>query len=255
MRIIRSAIAFMVVFATMACNQSETPAPTPSRAAASAPSLWFICDGIDAPSVFVLEKDASGARVTLTEYNKAAGAEIARHDFGLGAPEGAAGSVYTPLLQDGAQAGYVRAFNPGMLETPGAAYTPPVTSVSLGERNISCRWLARTRLVAFSNRRSIAINEDADGDLIYTTFNFAEAGGAQPIELSDGARSTSFSLEVRGGEELVQPDGAEYRFQNGEHTYVVTVPRDGAAKLEVLRNDRLIQTEALIAVQTGAGGE
>ncbi|MEJ0061425.1 MAG: hypothetical protein WDM79_18515 [Terricaulis sp.] len=149
----------------------------------------------------------------------------------------------------------MRELNSGMLETPAAAYTAPFTSLTLGQRTMSCRWLARTRLLAFTDRRSLAITEDEDGDLIYTTFNFADAATAQPIDLSDGGRSTTFSLEVRGGEEMVTPAGAQYRFENGEYAYVVAAPAPGGARLEMLRSGRSIQTEPLIAVQIGVGGE
>jgi hypothetical protein len=253
MPIIRPALALLFVLSAVACNQTPPSAPQEAAIASAEPSLWFICDAINAHSVFVFEKDASGSGVQLTEYGKSDGA-IAHRALTLGAAEGA-GSVYTSLMDTDAEVGAVRNINPGMLETPAAVYTTPFTSLTLGERAIMCRWLARTRLIAFSDRRSLAITEDADGDLIYTTFNFADAAAAQPIDLSDGGRSTTFSLEVRGGEEMVTPSGAEYRFENGEYAYVVTAPTEGQAHLEVLRGGRSIQTEPLIAVQTGAGEE
>ena len=90
---------------------------------------WFICDAINAPVLLVFERDGATARVA--QYDKPNGALIQRTEYTIGAEEGAAGSVYTALLQNGAEAGHVRQINPGMLETPGAAYTTPFTRCAL----------------------------------------------------------------------------------------------------------------------------
>lgn len=213
MRVVRALLGLALLMAPAACDRREPSAAPPQAAAPTGPSVWFICDGVDAPSIFVLTKDAAGANVTIAEYDKRTGAETTRDDYTLGAPEGAAGSVYTPLLRDGADAAFVRAFNPGVLDAPTAAYTTPFSSVKLGERTVSCRWLARTRLMGFTARRSLVVYEDADGDLIYTTFNFEDAATAPAIDLSEGQRSTTFSLEVRDGAESLRPDGAEFRLR------------------------------------------
>ncbi|HVZ99316.1 MAG TPA: hypothetical protein VG841_03255 [Caulobacterales bacterium] len=241
-----------------ACDRAPAPAATPpppvSREAAAAPVLWFICDAIDAPAVLVVRKDARG-RALIEEYDKQRSAQAPAQEFELGASEGAAGSVYTALMRDGAQVGFVRALNPGVLETPAAAYTTPYTSLGIGDRRIACRWMARTRLIGFTARRSFAVTEDADGDLIYTTFNFDDAGSQRAIDLSDSQRSTTFSLEVRGGEEKTTPEASDFRFMARGYAYLVHAPKAGAPTLSVLHNGALVQTEPILAVQTGAGGE
>ncbi|HVY86741.1 MAG TPA: hypothetical protein VG943_16535 [Caulobacterales bacterium] len=232
---------------------SDISAVTTTATAAASPAVWFICDAIDAPSVFVLRKDASGQHASIMEYDKQRSAEVATTEFELGQPEGAAGSVYTPLMHDGQQTGFVRAINPGMLETPSAAYTQPFTSIGIGDRRIACRWLARSRLIGFTARRSFAITEDADGDLIYTTFNFDDATTHSAIDLSDAQRSTRFSLEVRGGEETTTPQGSEFRFSNHGYSYVVSAPREGEASLRVLRSGSTVQNEPILATEAGSG--
>lgn len=231
------------------CNPAEQPPPLP---ASTASSIWFICDGVDAPSVFALQRVSDA--IELTEYDKPNGALVARDTYALGEPEGAAGSVYTPLLRSGVNAGAVRETNSGMLETPGAAYTPRITEVRLGERAVTCRWLPRTRLFGVTGRRSFVVHEDADGDLIYTTFDFATAP-TPPIELSENGVSTSFSVEARGGEEIVSPDGVVFRFQGAEgYAYVIATRRDGGGELNVTRGGEIVQTEELAAFQLGNGG-
>lgn len=250
----RAALAFALALALAACGQSTesaTPPAEPAQQAAVTPP-WFICDAVSAPVLLVFERDGSTAHVA--QYDKPDGAIVQRTDYTLGESEGAAGSVYTALMQNGAEAGHVREINSGMLETPASAYTPAYTSVRFGDRDIACRWMPRTRLFGFTGRRSFVVHEDRDGDLIYTTYDFVGAANAQSIELSENGRTTSFSVEVRGGEENVGPNGAIYRFagQDG-YAYTVSINRDGTGQLDVSRNDTPVQSEPLIAFQQGSG--
>jgi hypothetical protein len=198
--------------------------------------------------------EREGAAVRVAEYDKPNGAVIARSIFAIGQEQGATGASTTPLLSDGVDAGSIGQTNPDMLETPGAAYTPRVTEVRLGRRAVSCRWLPRTRLMGFTGRRSFVVHEDADGDLIYTTFDFAAASSQPLVELTDNSVSTTFSVEVRGGEEMVRPDGAEFRFNASTgFAYLITLDDDGPGALAVFRDGAEVQSEPLIAVQHGEG--
>ena len=156
-----------------ACGRSEPPPPLPAPAANVVAPPWFICDAIDAPVLLVFERDGPKARVA--QYDKPNGALVRRTEYQIGAEEGAAGSVYTALLQNGVEVGHVRRINPDVMETPGAAYTTPFTAVRLAEREISCRWMPRTRLIGFTGRRTIVVSEDGDGDLLYHSYDFDSA--------------------------------------------------------------------------------
>lgn len=241
--------------ALVACEQSEPPPLSPDSTQTAAAQPWFICDAIDAPVLLVFQREGAVAHVA--QYSKPDGAIVQRTDYQIGAQEGAAGSVYTTLLQNGAEAGHVRQLNPGMLEEPSSAYTPPFTSVRLGDRDISCRWLPRTRVFGFTGRRSVVVHEDRSGDLIYTSYDFVAAAEAQPIELSENARTTTFSLEARNGVENASPGGAQYQFQaDAETTITVSVGRDGAGAVEVRRHGPTpLQTEQFVAFQIGVGAE
>lgn len=244
-----------LLLALAACSPA-TPPPAPTTAttvastSAATPAPWFICDAIDAPSLFLFTRDGDVAHVS--EFERPSGASEGAVDLQIGEGEGAAGSIYTPLTRDGADAGFVRELNPGALEHQGIAYTPLISSIKLGEREATCRWLPRTRVQGFTGRRSFVISEDADGDLIYTTFDFAAAAGAQPIDLGDNGRSTAFSVEVRGGSENVRPDGADFRFAGRDgYAYHVSLVNAGAGQLQVERNGVVIQTEPLTAFIVG----
>lgn len=239
----------VLAFGLAACGPAEPPPPlAPPRQAES--ETWFICDAIDAPVVLTFERSGTTARVA--QYEKPSGAIVQRTEYEIGGQEGAAGSVYTTLLQNGVEAGVVRQVNPGMLETPGAAYTTPYTSVRLGDREISCRWLPRTRLMGFTGRRTIVVQEDADGDLIYTSYDFARAAEAQPIELSDNGRTTPFSLEAREGSEQLRPNEARYEFQADAETNVAVIVSGRSARVEVrIQGPQPAQTEDLIAFIQG----
>lgn len=238
-----------------ACGERDAPSPAvpPTALASAAQSpIWFICDGIDAPLLAVATR--VGARVEIGRLDKMSGAEGARETYTVSTTEGAAGSVYTTLSRDGAEAAGVRAINTGVLENPGSAYTELVSTVTIDGETTSCRWLARTRVLGFTARRSFVINEDADGDLIYTTYDFADAANQEPIALSENQRSTPFSVEVRAGEERLSGNGAEFRFARAEYAYVVMLPRSGEGQVTVLRDGEAIQTEPIIAYQIGNAG-
>jgi len=251
-RTIRFAAAALLI-GIAACGQAEEPPPLPTPQPAEA-QTWFICDAIDAPVLLVFERSGTTARVA--QYEKPSGAIVQRTEYTIGGQEGAAGSVYTTLMQNGAEAGAIRQLNPGVLETPAAAYTTPYTSVRLGQREISCRWLPRTRLMGFTGRRTIVVSEDADGDLIYASYDFASAAAAQPIDLSDNGRSTTFSLEARDGREEVRPGGARYTFQADNETTITVVTENGQGRVEVRRRrPEPTQTEDLIAYVEGDAAE
>ncbi len=244
-------VAFLVLgLVVVACGQAEPPPPLPEPQQAARTPTWFICDAIDAPVLLVFERDGATARVA--QYEKPTGTIVQRTQYEIGEQEGAAGSIYTTLVQNGVEAGAIRQINPGVLETPGAAYTTPFTSVRLGAQEISCRWMPRTRLMGFTGRRTIVVHEDADGDLLYTSYDFASAAAAQQIDLSDNGRTTTFSLEARDGQEEVRPAGSHYRFQPDSETTIAVLTDNGAGRVEVHRHGpEAVQTEDLTAYVEG----
>ncbi|MFZ2028774.1 MAG: hypothetical protein WAU68_00570 [Vitreimonas sp.] len=236
-------------------TQAAAATTTPAATSANRSPIWFFCDGIDAPVVYLFANTASQNQTRFIEYDKRTGATLRSLDLQLGEGEGAAGSIYTPLQQNGQDFGHVRQVNAGAFETPAAAYTTPYTSVAIGEREVECRWLPRTRVAAFTGRRSFVIHEDADGDLIYTTFDFANAA-TQPIDQSENGRSTRFSVEVRGGQESVRPDGSDFTFPGRDgFSYHVALKSDGTGQLQVLRNGAQVQSEPLTAFIVGQASQ
>jgi hypothetical protein len=249
------ALAFAL--ALTACGQSAPPSPLPEPEQIAAAPPWLICDAVEAPVLLVFGAQANGV-TEVVQYDKPNGALIQRTSYTIGDAEGAAGSVYTTLLQNGAEAGHVRQVNSGMLENPGSAFTPAYTSVRIGERDIACRWMPRTRLMGFTGRRTIVVSEDQDGDLLYHSYDFAGAAEANAIEVSENGRTTTFSLEARDGQETTDANGARYTFQADVETeIIVSAPRNGTATVEVRRHGpNPVQTEDLIAyVQGNAAAE
>jgi len=255
-------LLFLAAVALAACGNPTNSAPATTTQAAAATTtaatanrspIWFFCDGIDAPVVYLFANTASETQTRFIEYDKLTGATVRSLDLQLGEGDGAAGSIYTPLQQNGQDFGHVRQVQAGNFETPAAAYTTPYTSVQIGDRDVACRWLPRTRVAAFTGRRSFVIHEDADGDLIYTTFDFANAA-TQAIDQSDNGRSTRFSVEVRGGQESVRPDGSDFTFPGRDgFSYHVALKNDGSGQLQVLRNGAQVQSEPLTAFIVGQG--
>lgn len=255
--------AFAALALLAACGERPEPAPEPTAPNAAAP--WFICDGVAAPTLVLATGGPPGATATLTIYDKTTGATAAApSEYTIGESEGAAGSVIVSLRNADGGAVDVRSTNPGMLENPSSAYTPRVSSVRLSLAssvgggaiqpvNIECRWLPRTRLLAFTGRRTIVVHEDADGDLIYTSYDFATAARAAAIDLGENGRTTAFSLEARGGRETTNAEGVTFEFQaDTETNIVVRYNRNGTGAVEVRRHGPApVQNEALIAAQIG----
>ena len=241
------------VSALAACGQSTAPPDLPPPTVSVRPTPWLICDGIDAPVLLLFADSPDDGRVRVERYDKTTGAIVSHEEINTSPGDAAAGSVYTQLMRDGANIGAVRQINPGMMETPGAAYTTPFTSVALDDLQLSCRWLPRTRLFGFTGRRSFVVHEDADGDLIYTTFDFGPGADTRPIDLSENGRSTTFSVEVRGGEERRPlPGSVEFRFTGADnYSYVISASGDGTGALDVERAGQAVQSEPLIAYQLG----
>lgn len=248
-------LAFLAAFALAACGNPAPHAELPPPRT-DAPPVWFICDGIDAPTAFVFADAPDDRRTRVLQLDKTNGQIVFDGEVALGDQEGAAGSIYTQLLIDGAEAGSVRQINPGMLETPGSAYTAPFTSVSFRGLNVSCRWMPRTRALGLTDRRSFVIYEDQSGDLIYTTYDFSAAAQQTPIDLAQNGRSTPFSAEVREGEENLGADGVSFTFNARDNIrYVAVLGRDGQGRLDVQSSGETVQSEPLIAFQLGAAEE
>lgn len=244
---------FAIVLFLGACGQPAPPPPLPEPPAQAAPEPWFICDALNMPALLVFERQNGVVRVA--HYDKPNGALVQRTEYQIGPEEGAAGSIYTTLTQNGAEAGAVRRLSTGVLEAPTAAYTPAFTSVRLGESEAQCRWMPRTRVFAITGKRTIVLHEDGDGDLIYTAYDYADAASARPIELSENARTTTFSAEVRDGAEQMGADGESYRFTAGPITYNVSIERNGAGALQVNGLSPPQAAEPFIALQRGVGTE
>jgi hypothetical protein len=242
-----------LTLALAACEQPAPPEPLRAPSAPIAPSPWFICDALNMPALLVFTRD--GGVVRVAQYDKPSGALAQRSEYQLGPEQGAAGSVYVTLLQNGAEAGAIRRLSTGALETPTAAYTPPFVAVRLGQSEAQCRWMPRTRVFAITGKRSIVLHEDGDGDLIYTAYDYADAATARTVELSNNARTSTFSAEVRGGDETVGADGESYTFSVGPIAYNVTVERNGEGALQVTGAPAPQPAEPFLAVQRGAGAE
>jgi hypothetical protein len=232
-------------------GDAPEPASTQIATLPSLPASWVICDATNQPLILAFDNAPSAGASRLLQIDKTVGAATFDGRIAYGNPDGAAGSIYTPIMVEGSEAGFVRNINPGMLETPGSAYTLPVTSVKFRNAEADCRWLPRTRFIGVTDKRSLVVHEDADGDLVYTTFDFSDGASRTPIELSENGRSTTFSAEIRGGEEYVAPGQTLFSFRApGAYEYRVLVDSQGP-RIEVWRDGAIALSEPFIAYQLG----
>ena len=215
---------------------------------------WFICDGIDSPTISVLGWPAAGGRSRLTTYQKNTAGSYTFQNYRVGAPDAGAGQLYYPLtLAKGSTTPSgtpysVHSFNTGMLDQPAQAITPPILSVTSAESDAQCRWVLNTRLLGFSGKRSVQITQTPGGPLTYQTWNFADAAKSKVVN-PDGVQRTSVpSLSISGGTRLISNTQESFVFQNAGYTYTVRVARlgqPGAASITVSRGGKVLQVEAL----------
>jgi hypothetical protein len=183
------------------------------------PPAWTLCDGVDRPQAIVAGLPDADHNLAVFTLDKRTGAHASR-TLKLGEPDPGAGNIYWPLNETaGAEAGYLRAINPGVLDDPKAAATATFTSVKLGEEITACRWAANTRVQAIGQRRSYLVTSEA-GQLVYRTFNYADA--VQPIQGPAGMISKP-SLEIRGGQETRTATGVLFAFENQGYRYTVEI--------------------------------
>jgi len=200
--------------------------------------VWFLCDpiGIGSPSLVTLPNE-QGVVFTLNPKMKGSPGV-----FHLGAPDPGAGQIYWPLNHPPYQPGNLHAFNPGVLASTEDAFTPTFTSINFGDSDLNCRWVARTRLMGFSNRRTFLVTQAADGGLEYRTFDFRDAPTAKAVEPDGAQRSTQPSLDIRGGRETT----AGFTFANKGYSYEVAAG-PGGGEVVISRHGERIATEDLIA--------
>ncbi len=184
---------------------------------------WLLCDGLDQPEIAVASLPDPSGQVTISIFSKAQPPAPPRAEvFHLGEPSPGAGQIYWPLTDSkGREAGNFHAFNPGALDSPADAFTPTFTSMAIGQTQAGCRWLARTRFMGFSARRSYLVTQAADGSLEYQTFDFKDAAGAKPVQPDGAQRSTSPTLDIKGGRETATPTGRLFVFESRGYRYTI----------------------------------
>ena len=101
--------------------------------------------------------------------------------------------------------------------------------------------MARTRFMGFSARRSFLITQTPDGGLEYQTFDARDAATARAVAPDGAPRSTTPSLDIKGGEETL--DG--FVFRNKGYAYAVDITAPAAVR--ITRDGAPVATEPLIA--------
>jgi hypothetical protein len=270
-----------LALALAACGEDQTPAPARSAASPASvsgspapapappgfagapyaasrtffklqdhyPPAWFLCDGIDRPAAMIVGLPDASGNIAVVSLDKARPGHHAPASFRLGSPDPGAGQIYWPLrTPGGAEAGYLRAFNPGMIDDPASATTATFTEVKIGQTVTACRWRPDILVEALGAHRSYLVTREA-GQLVYRTFNYDQAAAAQPLPDSGAARTTPPSLEIRGGTETPTATGRLYAFDNEGYRYTVEVG-DAAhphGAVMVVRSGRQVASEPLEA--------
>lgn len=180
-------------------------------------------------------RDRCQARcAAITLISKATGAATTSH-YVIGAGDPGAGQIYYPLSQGGREVGNLHAVNPGMLPSP--ARLPAFTSMRIGGRSLSCRFLADAELIAVTARRGVAILRDGT-KLGYRSFDFARPGAeVHP----DGVQRSNVPSATTGGGRAA---GDRYTFASGKYRYVVALGI--RPTLTAYRGTTRLQTERLL---------
>jgi hypothetical protein len=227
------------------CEREEPAKPPPAKApavvAAQPPAPWFICDGLNAPTLLVVSRrDAQGQATVLTLDKADLHPPLARL-YRIAPPQADANGATLAISREGAAAGHIRLASVERLPRPGEATTAPVVEVKLDDGPaLSCRWLLRTRLFGVTAGRSILVTDEEDGPLL-RTFDFKAPTGGRV--LPDGAQRSSLpTVRIPAG----RKSGDTYVFANEGYGY--TVSPDGVS---ITEDGRPTTAEPFIALQRG----
>ena len=242
-----------IALAFCLCVGADTASAAPAPGAAGQPfersrtywqaggavgQAWFICSALDGADVIVATRPDGKGRISLVQPT----AKDPPSDYRLGRPDPGAGQIYWPLSTlSGQSVGALHAFNPGALDDPKFATTATFTSIRVAGAQWNCRWLERTRLIGFSDKRTMAVTQAPDGTLEYRTYDFKDAGRLKRID-AGAEQATTASLDIKGGRST--PGG--FAFAHSGFAYDVAASPRGAT-IEVRKSGRLVQREPLIA--------
>ncbi|WP_157465118.1 hypothetical protein [Deinococcus apachensis] len=194
-----------------------------------------LCDAPD--RVITLSNSGAASIAVYRRFFKANPARVTRTMYSVGAPDGAAGSIYRPLypLQDGVDTNtytyYIRTSN-----VQGTASGETMDRVSLNtplDGRVSCRWASGVVFLGVTGRRTVIVRA-SNGRVTYTSRDFDGQGG---VTVTGGQHTT-------GGQEeytWTTPDGYAYRLAVGG------VSGGPGATLTVSRNGKTLGQEGFLA--------
>ena len=213
------------------------------RTHTAAQQVWFVCSPLEGTDQTVVGLPMAGRKLWIVQPLSGEPSEV----YSLGAPDPGAGQVYWPLSDArGKEAGNLHAFNPGAIGDPRAATTPTFTSIRVNRAQWNCRWLERTRLLAFSAKRVIEITSGAGG-LEYRSFDYRDASRARKVETGSAQASTTPSLDLKGG----RMAAGAMRFDSNGYVFQVSASaRD--ARIVVSKGGKTVLNEPLIGWTIGA---
>ncbi|GGJ35784.1 hypothetical protein GCM10008938_22390 [Deinococcus roseus] len=228
----------LLVGVTLAQTPStQTEQHTRLKVAGSWQEGKAICDSSDPqnPQVVLLTAPQN-QQVQLWWWNKKTPHNLLHQQYHLGEPEGAAGSVYEPLVWSGAATGdaYLRSSQPGAQAHPERVFTTPYTSIRWNNHTVSCRWFEGITFMGVTQKRSVYITLQTNGQYQYQTFDFASNSSKPSLTLKNGKTS--------GG------DNPVYTFTNGRYVYRVHTASTPA--VEVFKSNRLLLKESFVAFTT-----
>lgn len=206
-----------------------------------------LCDTPD--RVVTLSNSGSASIAVYRRFFKANPAGVTRTMYSVGAPDGAAGSIYHPLypLQDGVKTStYTYFFRVSNVQ--GTAGGETMDRVSLNtplDGNLGCRWASGMVFLGVTGKRTVIVR--ASGDRVtYTSRDFGGQGG---VTVTGGRHGHS----VEGQDEYTwtTPDGYTYGLEVG------SISGGPGATLTVSRGGQTLLREDFRAysVSRPAGGQ
>lgn len=189
-----------------------------------------LCDAPD--RVVTLSNSGSASIAVYRRFFKANPARVTRTMYSVGAPEGAAGSLYRPLypLRDDVDTSdhtyFFRTSN-----VRGTASGETMDRVSLNtplDGHLSCRWARGVTFLGVTDRRTVIVRTNGER-VTYTSRDFDGRGG---VTVTGGRHETN----ARGQDEYTwaTPDGYTYGLEVGSvggSGATLTVSRDGRTLL------------------------
>lgn len=161
------------------------------------PPIWFICDSIGGPDIFVASIPDEGGAFMFARYDKTTLQAQRTMVRTSGEPFAAPNGPAQAFTDDGGTLGVIYTLDAARMSTPDATTTIPIVGLDFAGEEFDCRWFEHMVFQGFTSTQSVVVRKVGDAiDLM--TFAF-DSEGALMVEMQHGEQSTIVDISAANG--------------------------------------------------------